>query len=44
MIQYLKVRPLSSHLEDWRVKIEGIAKDMGLDFSKLASRLCPTTR
>ena len=32
MIQYLKVRPLSDHLEGWRVKIEGIAKDMGLDF------------
>ena len=32
MIQYLKVRPLSPELEAWRVKIEGIAKGLGLDF------------
>lgn len=32
MIQYLKVRPLPAELEAWRVKIEKIAEDQGLDF------------
>ena len=32
MIQYLKVRPLSDELEGWRVKIEAIAAECGLDF------------
>ncbi|MEE2788668.1 MAG: SpoVR family protein [Myxococcota bacterium] len=32
MMQYLKVRPLSSHLNDWRMKIESIADGVGLDF------------
>ena len=31
-IQYLKVRPLPAELEAWRVKIEKIAEDQGLDF------------
>ena len=31
-MQYLKVRPLSTHLDDWRTKIEGIAGGLGLDF------------
>ena len=32
MIQYMKVSPLGQELLDWNQKIEGIAKDEGLDF------------
>ena len=32
MIQYLKVRSLPTEIQQWRTKIEAIAKDEGLDF------------
>jgi stage V sporulation protein R len=32
MIKYLKVKPLGQELVDWRMKIEAIARDEGLDF------------